>query len=526
MDDDIMVREKSKKRNSSPIVIAIIVILAVSFILSYFVVYEPFFESERERLLTFTTDLEPINLDPIMSYDTDSHSVIMNVFDRLVQYKSGSTEIEPSLATSWENPDARTYIFNLRNDVMFHDSTPFNASSVKYSIERAFEGESAYLFFVIEDIEILDNYKIKITLFEDFAPFIQVMAHPAASIVSQTSVELMGEDFNFNPIGTGPFKFESWPENEDLVLIANGDYFRGAPKFEKLVFTIIFEATDREQELLNGNIDAVFSVPPGIPVEDIDPLDQNPDVIVSQGVSPDVEFLGMNSFISPLDDLKVRQAIAYAIDYDEIIQEIAEGLAERIGGSVPPDIFGYKNITATERDVSKAIQLLSEAGYPEGFDITISYNIDNLARRKTAQIIKDNLDDVGIDVSILGLDWDSLLDSYFSMEYEMTLNKWAPDYFDADSYLFPQFHTISQTEGFNIFGFSDPQVDELIDTARSTLDPNVRLQSYQEAQEIIAEQVPVISLFVPDIYDVVSFNVGGWEHSPTGFIYIYDLYRR
>jgi peptide/nickel transport system substrate-binding protein len=451
----------------------------------------------------------------------------MNVFDRLVQYKSGSTEIEPSLATSWEVLDARTYVFNLRNDVLFHDSTPFNASSVKYSIERAFEGESSYLFFVIENLEIIDTNTIKITLFEDFAPFIQVMAHPASSIVSQTAVEKMGdEEFNLNPVGTGPFKFESWEEQEELVLIANDNYFRGAPNFEKLVFKIIFESSDREEELLKGDLDAVFTSPPGVPVENLKALDQNPDIQVLSGFSPDVEFLGMNALISPLDNLKVREAIAYAVDYDAIIQDVVGGKAVRIGGPVPPDIFGYKNITTIPRDITKAKQLLSEAGYADGFEISLSYNIDNLARRKAAEIIQDSLDDVGIDVSIVGLDWDSLLDSYFGMEYEMTINKWAPDYFDADSYLFSQFHTISQTEGFNIFGFSDPQVDELIDKARSTTDENIRLQAYQDAQEKIVEQVPVIFLYVPDISDVLRFNVAGWEHSPTGFIYVYNLYRR
>lgn len=525
-----MGKSRAKSRNSSIILGAILLILAVSGVLSYIFVYEPYFENERQRLLSFTTDLEPLELDPVFSPDTDSHSIVMNVFDRLVQYKSGSTEIEPSLATSWEIPDTRTYIFNLREDVKFHDNTQFNASTVKYSIDRALaiddeRAVSTYILYGIESVEVLDTYKVKITLFEDFAPFIQLMAHPVASIVSPTAVEEYGEDFTNNPVGTGPFKFESWDSNE-LILTANKEYFKGAPNFEKLVFKVILEASDREQELLEGRIDAVFTAPPGVPVEDLDDLEQNPDVQVIRGISSDVEFLGMNALITPLDNLKVRQAIAYALDYDAIIQEVVQGRAERIGGPVPPGIFGYKNITATQRDVAKAQQLLNEAGYSEGFEITISYNIDNLARRKTAEIVQDSLADVGIQVSIIGLDFGSLIDSYFAMEYEMTINKWIPDYFDADSYLFPQFHTISQTEGFNIFGFSDQRVDELIDQAKSTLDENTRLQAYYEAQDRIVEQVPVIFLYVPEIYDVITFNVNGWEHSPTGYVYAYPLYRR
>jgi len=511
------------------------VVLALTGVSSYFVLYLPYHESERERLLTFTTDLEPNDLDPALAYDTDSFSIILNVFDRLVQYEKGSTEIESSLATSWETPDSRTYIFNLKEGVMFHDSTPFNATSVKYSFDRSIEieGYSSYLFSVIENTEVLDTYKVQVSLYEPFAPFLQVMAHPAASIVSQDAAETMGTGtdpptgFNINPVGTGPFKFDHWDHGKELVLTGNKEYFKGAPQFETLIFRVTLEAAEREAELLRGDVDAVFTCPPGVPAEDLSALESNPDVNVIKGVGSSIEFLGLNTQKPPLNDIKVREAIAYAIDYDAIISDVMDGRAQRIGGPVPPNIFGYKNLSITQRDVTKAKQLLTEAGYADGFEITITYNIDNLGRRKTAEVIRDSLSDVGINVAIKGLDWDAAIDEYLSMEYEMCINKWIPDYFDADSYLTPQFHSSSLApNGANIFGFSDPRVDELIDQARSTLSEDIRLGAYQEAQERIVEQIPAIFLYVPDIYDITRFNVVNWVHSPTEFFYAYDLYKR
>ena len=520
-------------RKLSAALIAVMITLASTGIWSYFALYTPYYDKERTRLLTFTTDLIPNDLDPALVADTDSYTIVLNVFDRLVEYKKGSTEIEPSLATSWEMPDSVTYIFNLKEGVFFHDSTPFNASSVKFSLDRVteLEGPPSYLFAVINSTEVLDEYRVKITLNENFSPFLQILAHPAASIVSQTAAEKMGTGtnpsvgFDINPVGTGPFKFDHWVSGKELVLTANEEYFKGAPKFKTLVFKVLLESSEREKELLAGNLDAVFGTI-GVPVQDLPALDRNPDVRVSKGVGSGVEFLGFNLQKQPLNDTRVREAIACAIDYDAIIKDVMGGVAERIAGPVPPSIFGYADLPMTQRDVAKAKQLLVDAGYPDGFAITLTYNIDNIARRQAGEVIRDSLADVGINVRLEGLDWESALDEYFSMRYEMCLNIWLPDYFDADGYLTPLFHSYSIENGFNIFGFSDPKVDELTDQARSATSPDVRLKAYQEAQEIIVSQVPAVFLYVPDIYDVMRYDVANWVQSPTGFFYAHDLYRR
>lgn len=508
------------------VVLTLTIILSFVGISSYFLIYSPHYEAERTRLLTLTTDLAPVDLDPAWALDVDSYTIILNVFDRLVQYKEGSIEIEPSLATSWEIPDPKTYIFTLKEGVYFHDSTPFNATSVKFSIDRAIE-MGTYIGQFIENVEVMDTYKVKITLYEDFAPFLQVLASPAASIVSQDAVETLGDElFNSNPVGTGPFKYDSWDSENGLVLTANQEYFKGAPKIERLNFKLSLESSERIALLLNGDYDAVLGST-GLQLNDIEALEENPDIQVSKVSGLGVEFLGFNMLKEPLNDIRVRDAISYAIDYDAIINDVMAGVATRNGGPIPPSIFGYADLPLTQRDTNKAKQLLSEAGYPDGFSVTLTYNIDNLDRRRTAEVIRDSLGDVGINVRLQGLDWDSALDEYLSMEYEMCLNIWLPDYLDADSYLTPQFHSSSLAPyGANIFGLSDPTIDELIDQARSTSSLEARKSAYKEAQQLIVEKIPAVFLYVPDIYNLVRYDIGNWIQSPTGYFYAQDLYRR
>jgi peptide/nickel transport system substrate-binding protein len=186
-----------------------------------------------------------------------------------------------------------------------------------------------------------------------------------------------------------------------------------------------------------------------------------------------------------------------------------------------------KDIPLKNRDLEKARQLLEDAGYPDGFDITLTYNIESLERRKVAEVIRNSLDEVGIKVSIKGLDWESAIDEYLSMGHEMMLNGWIPDYFDPDSYLSPQFHSFATAPyGANIFGLNDTRIDALIDEGLITTDMEDRLRIYQEAQERIVDHIPGLFLYIPGVYDCVRFNVENWIIDPSGFFDAYDLYKQ
>jgi peptide/nickel transport system substrate-binding protein len=504
----------------------IVVVIAVAGGWYYTQVYVPQFREERARLLTLITEAAPSDLDPALAIDADSFMIISNVFDGLTKYKRGTTEVEPNLALSWDSPDSMTYIFTLREDVTFHDGAPFNAESVKFSFDRVQEmfGAPSYLFDVVNKTEVIDTYTVQVILNYDFAPFPSIMANPVASIVSPTAAEELGDDFNENPVGTGPYMFDSWDLGNVLTLVSNEDYYAGAPQIETIIFNSILEATARKTAMEEGELDVVVSgrlLPTDLP-----DLQTNPDIEIFEGPGVSVEYLGFNTFVPPLNDSRVREAIAYAIDYEAIIEDAMGGFAERVSGPIPPSILGYNELPLIERDLARAQQLLDDAGYSDGFDLTLTYNIDSIERREVAEIIRNSLDEVGVTVSIKGLDWESAIDEYLDMGHEIMLNNWFPDYFDPDSYLFPQFHSWSAAPwGANVFGLESIEIDTLIDEGLMETVQDERVRIYGEAQELIVEELPCLFLYVPIEFEVIRFNVENWVYSPSQIFEFNEIFK-
>lgn len=517
---------RRQNRSINPLIIVVLVIVVASAGGAYyFFVYIPNFNEQRSRLLTLNTHADPQTLDPALAFDTSSYSIIVNVYDRLVENERGTTDVfEPSLAISWETPDPMTYIFTLRDDVVFHDNTPFNAESVKFSFERVLtlEGPS-YILAMVKDIEVLDTHKVQINLHQEFTPFLSLLAHPVASIVSPTAVETHGGTLEDNPVGTGPFVFEEWNLGNNLTLTANKDYFKGAPGLENVVFKSILEASQRRTALEKGEIDIVFTAPPAVTADDLTSLENNPDIRVYKAPSISIEFLGFNTLKTPLNDSRVREAISYSIDYEGIINDVFGGRAERVGGPIPPGVLGYKNMSLTPRDIPKAKQLLEDAGYSNGFEISLTYNIENLERRKVAEKVRDSLAEVDITVTIKGLDWQSAIMEYLSMGHDIFLNGWTPDYVDPDAYLSPQYHSVMGWA--NVYGLNNSELDALIDEGLLTTSQTERERIYHEAQDIIVEEMPCVFLYVPSVYDCVRFNVDNWVHNPLEVIEIYELFK-
>jgi peptide/nickel transport system substrate-binding protein len=492
----------------------------------YFGIYVPQYQEQRVQLLTLNIEGAPSDLDPAQAIDTDSYMIVANVFDGLTKYKRGTTEIEPALASSWDTPDTLTFIFHLQEGIEFHDGTPFNAEAVKYSFDRVYDiqGAPAYLFDVINSTEVIDEYTVQVNLNYDFAPFPSIMANPVASIVSPTAAEQYGDEFNENPVGTGPYIFEERNPGADLILVANEDYWGSTPQMERVVFKTILEATARKTALEQGEVDIVVSG--HILPEDLPEMENNPDLKVYKGEGVSVQYLGFNGLIAPLNDTLVRQAIAYAIDYDAIINNAMGGAAQRISGPLAPSILGYKELPLIEQDLAKARDLLTEAGYPDGFTISLTHDIGSLESRLVAEIVRNSLDEIDITVRIIGLDWESAIDSYLAMEHELMLNNWFPDYFDPDSYLYAQFHSWSSAPwGANIFGLNQTDIDYLIEDALLTTDNAERIQLYGEAQERIVEEIPCVFLYVPVEFDTVVYNLENWTFNPYQLIELEELYK-
>lgn len=517
---------ESKNINQTYLLLgAIVIIAAIGGGYYYYGIYLPDYEGKREALETLTAVSDPITLDPALSYDTESNRVIINLFDRLVRFQTGTTEVEPYIATSWETPDAMTFIFHLRDDVYFHNGEHLDADSVKYSFDRVLELEGAnqYLLSSINNTEVIDPTTIKIELNYEFSPFLSILAHPVASIVSPTAVEELGDDFAQTPVGSGPFKFDSWEPGKELVLVAYEEYYIGAARLKRLIFTPTKESSERKTALEQGIVDVVAD---GILAADLPDLESNTDIVVYSSPSSTVEYLGYNTLVEPLNDSRVRAAISYAIDYDRIIDEVMEGRAERIGGPVPPTIFAYKEMPLIQRDLDKAKDLLTEAGYQDGFQITLTYNIEAYERQQVAEIIEINLAEIGIDVTLKGLDWDSAIDEYLDMGHELMLNSWIADYYDPDAILFPQYHSWSSAPyGANVYGLNNSEIDMLIDEGAWTTDPDTRYYIYQQAQDLIVDENVCTYLYVPLVYDCVRDNVKNWTRNPSEYLEVYGLFK-
>ena len=275
--------------------------------------------------------------------------VILNVFDTLVAWTPPEfSELEGRLAESWTiSDDGKTFKFVLRDDVMFHDGTPFDAASVKFSFERTME-LNAYVkatLGLIESIDVNSPTELVITLSRPYPAFMSILAQPQSAIVSPSAVAEHGDDFTNNPVGTGPFKFRDYQADTRVVLDTNPDYFRGAPKLSRLIYSVIPEASTRRLELENGGIDVIQQSGQlsAVPLEEMAAFAENPDIQILESPSQIIRQLEFNNSHpdSPFNDVRVRRAVAHAIDYDGLLSGIFGGTASRVYGPLTSNSWAF-----------------------------------------------------------------------------------------------------------------------------------------------------------------------------------------
>jgi len=513
-------------RNILIIVIGLIAIVIVASIAIYFTIFQQ--PGQQEKVLIVGSTYDPKTLDPALVYDIASAMVVQNIFDTLVTYKPGTTELEGKLAERWEsNENATIWTFYLRKGVKFHDGTELTADIVKYSIERAInlKGPPSFLLDVIDRIEVVDKYAVRFVLKYPFAPFPALAAFSIMAPVSPQAVEKLGEDFAKKPVGTGPFKLESWIEGQSVTLVANENYWRGKPKVDKIIIRIFKDPSSLRIALENGEIDMAFGIQPS----DIEPLQKNPKIKVASIDGLVIEWLGMNLRRSPLNNTLLRKAINYAINYDYILNNILRGTATRLYGPLPPGVWGYdKDVEkyGYKYDPEKARELLKLAGYPNGeglpeFELIISTE-ERAERGEVAAAIQDFLRQVRIKVKITNLDWSTFLDRLFNYDFDMYMVDWFPDYVDPDDWFYP----LISSKGLALDGFKNETIDALIDQARSISDINKRIEIYKELQKMVVDQAPWVFLYVPKLYVFMQQNVEGFVLYPAYYIDFYPVYKK
>ncbi len=493
-----------------------------------------------DNTLIFGRGGDSITLNPPQVEDGESAKVCDMIYDTLVQYKANTTDLEPALATSWtRSADALTWTFHLQEDVQFHDGTPFNAGAVIFSLTRPQVLFREFHEQFISDIKAINNYTVQIQLKTPYAPFISTLAGTSFSIVSPTSHPNLAE----HPVGTGPFKFEKWDKGDKIVLTANETYWAGKPALDCLIFRSIPDNATRLAELQAGNLH-VMEFPN---TDDIPTIQGDPQLELLKQPSLNTGYIAMNMEKPPFDNIKVRLAINHAINKVDIIERLYQGLGIPAKNPIPPTLWSYDDtIEDYAYDPELAKQLLAEAGYPDGFDTTLwslpvprPYIPNGMA---LAEEIQSDLQNVGINASIITYDWATYLNKTANGEHDMAMLGWIADVADPDNFFYSLL-SIPNAEkpAYNISFYRNETLQTILDRARMSTDADiatleaqeddrfvggtitdrdVRTRLYQQAQAIVHRDAPWVPLAHAQRILVVNTDVKNINLSPLGWKYL------
>ncbi len=484
---------------------------------------------------------EPTSLDPGDLTDINSMRLVRNIYDGLTGFEPETFTIKPLLAESWEvSEDGLTYDFKLREGVTFHDGTPFNADAVKFAFDRMLDPEHPYhdtgpfpfasfYFGAIDNIEVVDEFNARFNLKQPYAPLLNTLAVACGFIPSPEAVMAFGQDYNQNPVGTGPFKFVSWEHNQRVTLEGNPDYFEGAPALANLVFRPIVEEQTRLTELLSGGVNFIVDVPP----DNIAQLKEDPTFTFMEQPGPHIWWVTINTQMAPFDDVRVRQAVNYAVNKEAIVTQILQSTGDVAHTVVPPVIEWAYNPDAQSYpyDPEKARELLAEAGYPDGFETTfwVTESGSGMQSPKTmAEAIQADLQAVGITTTIEVAEWGAYLDLYnagMGDKAGLAEMSWMFDTGDPHTVLPLNFSVDAYPpDGFNTGRYINEQVDQLMKDAAVSMDQEERGELYKEVQQITSEEAPWIFVDNAKQNAAMAANVKGFVLSPSFLLSFKDTY--
>jgi peptide/nickel transport system substrate-binding protein len=440
----------------------------------------------------------PNNIDPRFANDEASARVAQLMFNTLLDI-GDDLRPAPMLAERLDNPDPLTYIATLRRGVKFHDGHELTAKDVVYTygqmLDPSFVSPFKGAFRVLKSVEAIDDYHVEFKLKEPFTAFPNQLAGPPAIVPSGT-----GSDFAQHPIGTGPYKFVRYAVDDQVVLAPFPDYFNGAPKNAGIVIRVLPDDTMRGLELKKGSIDLVVNdLPP-----DIVHQFEGKDFQVAKSAGLDYSYLGINMLDPVLKDKRVRQAIGYAVDRRAIVEYLRRGLARPATGLIPSQAWAYEpDIFQFTYDPNRSRQLLDEAGYkdPDGDGplprLRLSLKVSNAEEtRLQATVIQQQLREVGIDLDVRSYEFATMYADVLKGNFQMFSLQWVGGAMVDPDILRRVFHSAQVPPvGFNRGHYSNPEVDRLLDLASAATTEAERKQYYGEAQKIIAEDAPYISIW-------------------------------
>ncbi|WP_454854818.1 ABC transporter substrate-binding protein [Rhizobium binxianense] len=467
---------------------------------------------------TLTVDLpnDAATLDPHLQWDTDSYTIYRNIFDNLIT-RDTSGQIVPQIAASWKYLDEKTIEFQIRDDVSFQDGSKLTADDVAFSINRiidpALKSPQLSQFDQIIKAEATNPTTVKVTTKSPYPALLAQLVK--LSIVPKAYVERVGnQEFNLKPMGSGPYKVAQWQKGVQTELEANDHYWRAKPPFAHVVFRAVPDVSTRLADLKTGKADLVRDLPADQAID----LKSDANSQVLSVPTERVGYIYINAQAGATKDVRVRQAIAYAIDKQGLIDALLQGFGSQVNVLGAAPIFGYTDkVDGYGFDPDKARALIKEAG-AEGAKVEFltspSYD------RAMVEAIQQMLNDVGLDTSITSLDQATFLkrrQGDAANAGSIALGKWSCACQDADGVIFPLFRT-----GSSWAKYSNPEFDKLVDDARSTLNNDQRLQDYRKAYEILRDDVPGLGLYQVQAVYGASKHLK-WQPSPNEAMFVIDM---
>ncbi|WP_285824287.1 ABC transporter substrate-binding protein [Schaedlerella arabinosiphila] len=450
------------------------------------------------------------SLDPHRAVSAGTKEVLFNIYEGLVKPDSDGNLIE-ALAESYEiSEDAKVYTFTLREGVKFHNGDAVTAEDVKYSIDRCADTSNGdplvSAYSIVERVEIPDEKTVEIYLSEANTEF---LAYMTTAIVPRDYEEL-----DTDPIGTGPFKYDSRNPQENVIIVKNEDYWGEKAHLDKVEFRVVADADMLVTNLKGGSIDMAMRLTVSQAAELTEGFH------VEEGTMNLVQALYLNNAVEPLNDEKVRQALCYAIDPQEIMDMIADGKGARIGTSMYPGLkkyFDEEYSTYYEQDYEKAKALLKEAGYADGFDLEITVSAADKPHVDTAQVIVEQLKNIGVNATIKPVEWEAWLEEvYANSKFESTVVGVDASNLSARAML-ERFTTDGHG---NFTGFSDAEYDKVFQEAIATTDEDEKVKLYKEAEGILAERAA--NVYIQDLANMVAISdrFDGYKFYP---LYVQDM---
>jgi peptide/nickel transport system substrate-binding protein len=375
-----------------------------------------------------------------------------------------------------------------------------------------------------DSFEVVDEHTIKITLEKPFAPFLKTLGTVFANIVNPKLADNHGSDLGEayladKDMGSGPYLLESWDRGQKLVLKANEDYWGTVPTLKTVNILIVNEPSTARLMMEKGEVDLIdyAMISPDV----LNQMEGKNDITIVNSPGYQIDDIAINTEKEYLKDPKVRQALAHAVNYDSIIDDILLGGAKRIGGIVPEGMFGYNaDVTMYDFDLEKSKALLKEAGFDDGFSLEIAISENNEVRKNIAVMMQSDFKKIGIDLQIKTLAWPTFLDLVTTGKHQLALAAWTPDYADPDYNLWYFAHSSSKGPGFNLAFYDNPKVDKLLEEGRSTVDEAIRDKNYQEIQQIMSDEVPYIFPAQRTVQAPMKDWVKGYEINPMNTWYV------